>query len=65
MEGLSKLEALKDEDFGIKEYLKEIKMEDARLHFRIRSRTIKCKMNQLEHTRKNIMRCEILKVLNV
>ena len=59
MEGLSKLEALKEEDFGTKEYLKEMKMEDARLHFRIRSRTIKCKMNQPSDARNkaSLWRC--------
>ena len=43
---LSKLETLKNEEYGEKLYLKEMDMSDARLHFRIRTRTTKCMMNQ-------------------
>ena len=46
MKSLSKLEEMKKEEFEQKEYLTKMNMHDARLNFRITTRTIKCKMNQ-------------------
>ena len=43
---LEKLEIMKGEDYGQKDYLSELSMEEARMHFRVRTRTIKCKLNQ-------------------
>ena len=43
----SKLEKMKNENYGEKSYISEKKMHDARLHFSLRSRMFKCKMNFL------------------
>ena len=43
----SKLEKMKNENYGEKSYISEMKMHDARLHFSLRSRMFKCKMNFL------------------
>ena len=40
-----KLEAIKDENFGRKEYLEELTLEKARINFKLRSRMLKCKLN--------------------
>ena len=45
----SKLELMKNEIYGEKPYLTEMKMHDARLHFSIRSRMFNCKMNFLNN----------------
>ena len=37
---------MKDEAYERKTYLSDLNMNDARVLFRIRTRTIKCKMNQ-------------------
>ena len=41
----SKLEEIKDDEYGEKKYLKEMNMHDTRIHFSLRSRMFKCKMN--------------------
>ena len=46
MERYSKFGEMKKEEFGRKAYISNMKMDDARLQFRIRTRMIKCKMNQ-------------------
>ena len=47
METYSKLDKMKLEaKCEMKEYLKDMTMEEARTHFRIRTNTINCKMNQ-------------------
>ena len=46
MEKYSKLDEMKKERFEIKKYLTDMSMYDARTLFRIRTRMIKCKMNQ-------------------
>ena len=47
MEKYSKLDKMKLEaKCEMKDYLKDMTMEEARTHFRIRTRTFNCKMNQ-------------------
>lgn len=46
IEKSSKVNGFKEEDYEMKNYLKEMKMSDARVHFRVRTRMIRCKMNQ-------------------
>ena len=48
---LSKLEILKEEDFEMKSYLKEMNMLQARMNFRIRTCMTKCKMNYSSNPR--------------
>ena len=43
---LEKLVIMKDESYEQKSYLAQMSLKDARMMFRIRTRTIKCKMNQ-------------------
>ena len=43
----SKLEVMKNEDYGGKSYIAEMNMHDSRVHFTLRSRMYKCKMNYL------------------
>ena len=43
----SKLEVMKNETYGEKSYVTEMKMHDARMQFSLRSRMLKCKMNYL------------------
>ena len=38
---------MKKEDYGGKSYISEMNMHDARVHFTLRSRMYKCKMNYL------------------
>ena len=45
MKKLSKLTLMKDEVFERKQYLKEMTMQQSRMHFRIRTNKTKCKMN--------------------
>ena len=42
---LDKLHEMKEESYVQKAYLTELNLEDARMMFRIRTRSIKCKMN--------------------
>ena len=46
MERYSKIEQMKEEEYEMKSYLWELKMEDARMHFRLRTKMFTCKMNQ-------------------
>ena len=59
MNKLSKLELMKNENFEERDYLNKMNMHDARLHFRIRTKTIKCKMNQPSDrfNKENLWRC--------
>ena len=41
-----KLVSMKQENFEQKEYLTQMSLKDSRLMFRVRTKTIKCKMNQ-------------------
>ena len=43
---LKKLEVMKEEKYGRKQYLSNLSMENARMLFRVRTKTFKCKMNQ-------------------
>ena len=43
---LEKLESMQSESFGLKDYLKELSLEQARVLFRVRTRMVKCKLNQ-------------------
>ena len=45
----SKLEILKGESYGEKSYLSDMKMQDARINFSLRSRMYDCKMNFLNN----------------
>ena len=53
------LEEVKEEEFGQKEYMSKMNMHDARLYFRIRTRSIKCKMNQPSdrHNKETLWKC--------
>ena len=46
MEGMSKLEQMKNEEYLLKPYINEMSMQDARMQFRLRTRMLKFKMNQ-------------------
>ena len=56
----SKLEEIKDEEYCEKKYLTEMNMHDARIHFSLRSRMFKCKMNFLNtpQFRAEMWRCD-------
>ena len=45
----SKLEVLKGESYGEKSYISDMKMQDARMNFSLRSRMYDCKMNFLNN----------------
>ena len=51
---------MKNEEYGLKPYIEEVKMTDARLHFRIRTRMLKFKMNQPSdfHNKSSLWQCE-------
>ena len=55
-----KLEVMKDEKYGIKSYLNEMNMHEARTFFRVRSRMVRCKMNQSsgQYNRESLWKCE-------
>ena len=57
---LEKLEVMKDEAYERKTYLSDLNMNDARVLFRIRTRTIKCKMNQScsQATKASLWKCQ-------
>ena len=60
MVNLSKVEVMKEERFGTKQYLKEMTMQQARMQFRIRTCMTKCKMNFSNDMRNKatLWRCE-------
>ena len=43
---LDKLEAMKEEKYEQRDYLSKLSLENARMLFRVRTKTVKCKMNQ-------------------
>ena len=55
-----KLETLKGEEYGQKSYLKTMSMSEARTLFRIRTRMIRCKMNQSSdpYNKSSLWKCE-------
>ena len=56
----SKLEELRNEEYGEKDYLRKMSMHDARINFSLRSRMFKCKMNFLNtpQYRAEMWRCD-------
>ena len=59
MEGYSKLMEMKKEEYVLKPYIEEMRMVDARLHFRMRTRMLKFKMNQPSdsHNKASLWQC--------
>ena len=60
IERFEKLEKMRGEDYGLKSYLEEMNLVEARTFFRIRTRMVKCKMNQSSdpYNRSTLWRCE-------
>ena len=56
---MEKLEGMKEEEYERKEYLEKMKLSEARTMFRIRTRMIKCAMNQSSEraTRDSLWQC--------
>ena len=59
LQSYDKLENLKEEEFGQKDYLKTLTMEEARMFFRVRTKMVKCKLNQSSdpRNRASLWRC--------
>ena len=55
---MEKLEVMKNESYGLKDYLSDLSLEDARMLFRVRTKTLKCKMNQSRHNRESLWKCK-------
>ena len=60
MSKLSKVEDIKDEIFELKGYLKEMTLQQTRMHFKIRTQMTNCKMNYSNDmkNRESLWRCE-------
>ena len=60
IERYDKLEVMKKEEYGMKSYIDELNMTEARTLFRVRSKMIKCKMNQSSdgYNKSSLWKCE-------